>query len=90
LPAGGSINFTDQNADGWARRGRQESYGYHSLSKMKQMPVWLFGALKYLLPMLRQNTMEQPMTTASKLFHIASLLFCMAINFGQTGTQLVA
>jgi len=30
------------------------------------------------------------MTTASKLFNIAALLFSVAINFGQTGTQLVA
>lgn len=30
------------------------------------------------------------MTTASKFFHLTTLLFCMALNFGQTGTQLVA
>ncbi len=54
------------------------------------MPARPFRVLKHVVAMLRQNTMEQPMTTASKLFHIASLLFCMAINFGQTGTQVVA
>jgi hypothetical protein len=30
------------------------------------------------------------MTTVSKLYHLTALFVCMALNFGQTGTQLVA